>query len=187
MAMRHIVVTTLVSSIMLESKTRQLLCPPVAYFLHYCSTPQAKEARAYYRSMAEVRSNIRNVLPYPNPGWEQLEIKAYLMEVLYPFITPDAEGYVSLCLDNMMEAFREFGSMLLLEPTSREWNYHQDHTSKLEPIVVFPAFRQVRDNEGEPTEGEYNLEIHTERFSRELRAGEPNGSFPDPDDENDLE
>ncbi|MCJ1397108.1 hypothetical protein MMC11_000300 [Xylographa trunciseda] len=171
-ALLHFIHTTLVSSIMLEARHIQLLCPPVAFFLLYASTAQPKSRKfvmhrtcpnedltdligiSYYSDMAKLRKLMVKVLPYPNAGPERAKLKEYMSEILLPFWDGDEE-YLSALLELKMQGFAKFGNMLLLESTSWEWDYSHNHPYPT--LVTFPAFRQVRDSEGEPQQGEYDV------------------------------
>ncbi|MCJ1389771.1 hypothetical protein MMC18_002628 [Xylographa bjoerkii] len=155
-AILHFINTTLTSSIMLDSTHTQLLCPPLVYFLRYASTPQAKARRTYHSDMAKLRKLMGQVLPYPNAGPERAKLKAYLMEVLCPFYE-DHGDFLDGILDFKMQEYATFGNMLLLEPTSWEWDYSHDGPSSKLPVS--PAFRQVRNSDGEPTHGEFDLKV----------------------------
>ncbi|MCJ1377407.1 hypothetical protein MMC17_000502 [Xylographa soralifera] len=171
-AILHFVYTTLISSIMLESRHVQLLCPPVAFFFLYANTAQPKSRKfelnytysdhkltdfigpSYHKDIAQLRKLMVKVLPYPNAGPARGKLKAYMMEVLRPFYTD--EEHLGSQLEQAMQEYADFGNILLLESTSWEWDYSYERPDPC--LALFPAFRQVRDAEGKPTQGRFDRE-----------------------------
>ena len=96
------------------------------------------------------------MLPDPNTEQAQAQIREYLLQVIRPFLDENSIDEVTKMLESGVKAFAEFGNMLLLEPTGWEWNYTHAHQPPDDHLVVFPAFRQVRDLHGDPTEGAHD-------------------------------
>ena len=68
------------------------------------------------------------------------------MEVLDPFLANKARFRKDLYFT--MDCFSDFGNLLMLEPTSWEWDFSHRCEPQKEYILYFPGFRQVRDEEG---------------------------------------
>ena len=83
-----------------------------------------------------------------------------MMEVLSPFCKDEAD------LGNMLEIRRQdYGQLGICCCWNRQaGNRITVTTYRTHPcLVTFPAFRQVRDSQGEPTQGRYDQDIYVHK------------------------